>query len=54
MQDVMNFEVDEDCLLKILEKIDDIELFLKKSYEIISNFGFIEPVEWLMKKEVTN
>lgn len=53
-EDVMNFEVDEDCLLKILEKIDDIELFLKKSYEIISNFGLIEPVTWIMKKEVTN
>ena len=46
---VMNFNVDEDCLIKIMEKTPQIEEFLKKSFEIISNYGPIEPIEWLLK-----
>lgn len=46
---VMNFNVDEDCLIKIMEKTPQIEEFLKKSFEIIVNYGPIKPVEWLLK-----
>ena len=45
---VMNFDEDEDCLIKIIEKIPQIEEFLRKSYEIISSYGPIEPINWLL------
>lgn len=48
-ENVMNFNVDEDCLIKIMEKTPEIEDFLKKSYEIIAGFGPIEAIDWLMK-----
>ena len=47
-ENVMNFNVDEDCLIKIMEKTPQIEEFLRKSYEIIVNYGPIEPVDWLI------
>ena len=48
-ENVMNFNVCEDCLIKIMEKTPEIENFLKKSYDIIASFGPIEPIDWLMK-----
>ncbi len=47
-EEVMNYDADEDCLLNIMEKTPQIEEFLRKSYTIISNYGAIEPVYWLM------
>ena len=51
-ENVMNFNINEDCLIKIIEKTPDIESFLQKSYEIINSFYPIEPIEWLMKRVI--
>lgn len=53
-ENVMNFDVSDECLLQIMDKVPVIEEFLKRSYEIISHFGPIEPVEWILKKEAIN
>jgi len=49
---VLNNELDEDELIPIIEKSDDYELFLKKSYLEISRYAPIERVEWILKKEL--
>ena len=49
-ENVMNFNVCEDCLIKIMEKTSQIEEFLQKSYNVIVNYGPIEPIDWLIKK----
>ncbi len=46
-ENVMNYDVSEDCLITIMEKIPQIEEFLKKSYEIIAFYGQIEKIDWL-------
>ncbi len=48
---VMNYDVSDECLEGIIDKIPVIEEFLRKSYLIIREYGSIESVDWLMKKE---
>lgn len=49
---VMNKERDEKDILKIVDKINDMEYFLNASYTLISKYIPIEKVMWLEKKEL--
>ena len=53
-ENIMNFKEDEECLIKLIDKIKDMEIFLQKSYLLISKYAPIEPINWLMNKDVTN
>lgn len=48
---VMEGKLEEKKLLKIIEKVDEYEFFLKDMFSIISKYAMIEPVDWLIKKE---
>ena len=49
---IMNKEIDEKAILKIVDKINDMELFLNNAYILISKYIPIEKVMWLEKKEL--
>ena len=51
-EDIMNYDKDEECLLKIIDKIDKYELFLKETYEEISKYTNLEHIDWIIKKEL--
>lgn len=51
-ENVMNKGLEEDYLLKIVDKSENIEEFLKKSYELIMVYAPIEGIDWLLKKEL--
>ena len=48
----MNKEIEEKAILKIVDKINDMELFLNNAYILISKYIPIEKVMWLEKKEL--
>lgn len=48
-EEIMNNDKSEECLLKIIDKIDDYELFLKKVYLEISKYTRLEKIDWLLK-----
>lgn len=50
---IMN-EISEEKIINILTKVEKYEIFLKRAFKIISNFSFIEPIEWLSRKKVIN
>ena len=47
-EQVMNNNRTEDDLIKVIDKIDDYEKFLKKTYLELSKYGQIEKVSWLI------
>lgn len=49
-EEVMNKEICEECLLKVIQKVDNYELFLKKTYLEISKYANIEKVDWLINQ----
>ena len=49
---IMNNEVEEDALIDIISLVTEYEIFLKKVYVLISKYSSIEPIEWIMKKDV--
>lgn len=48
---VMNQEEKEECLLPIIDKVNDYELFLKKTWYVMSEYYPLEPIAWILKKE---
>lgn len=50
-QKIIEKETKEESLLKIIDKIESYENFLKKAYEEFTKYAPIEPVTWLLKKE---
>ena len=49
---IINNNKDVKKLLLIIDKINNIQVFLKDSYYIINEYMPIEKVEWLLKKEL--
>ncbi|MEG0794451.1 MAG: hypothetical protein RSG95_01510 [Bacilli bacterium] len=47
-EDVMNNDKDENLLIKIIEKADSYEQFLKKVYLEISKYTIIEKIDWII------
>ena len=50
-EDIMNNNGDEEQLIKIIDKVDEYEIFLKKAYFEISKYTTLEHIDWLLKKE---
>ena len=42
---------DVHCIFKVVDKANSYENFLKEAYQLMSSYVFIEPVDWLIKKE---
>lgn len=51
-ESIMNNNLDEKELLKIINKVNDYELFLKYAYEEISKYTKLERIDWIIKKEL--
>lgn len=51
-EDVMNNNGDEQKLLKIINKVDEYEEFLKQAYIEISKYTSLERIDWIIKKEL--
>ena len=47
-EDIMNKDSDEERLIKIIDKLDTYEKFLKKAYAELSKYATIEKVSWLI------
>lgn len=45
---VMNKNVDEEVLVKIIKKCNDYEIFLKKAYLEISRYAKIDKIDWII------
>lgn len=50
-EEVMNHQKSEQEILKIINLVDEYELFLKNVYLLISKYSPIDSIEWIMKKE---
>ncbi len=44
---VVNKDVSSEKLLKIINKANEYEIFLKKAYVLISTYAPLENIEWL-------
>jgi spore coat protein YutH len=53
-EDIMNNNSSEESIIKIINKVDDYEYFLKQAYIEISKYTRLEKIEWLLKKELNN
>ena len=53
-EDIMNNNGNEEKLLKIINRVDDYELFLKNSYLEISKYTNLEHIDWILKKNQFN
>lgn len=51
-EEVMNNNLNDEKLIKIIKKVDDYELFLMEAYEEIRKYTNLERVDWLIKKEL--
>lgn len=47
---VMNKQKSEDEIIKIIKKVQDYELFLKKAYLEISKYANIEKIDWIINQ----
>ena len=47
---VMNKQRSEDELIKVIKKVQDYELFLKKAYLEISKYANIEKIDWIINQ----
>lgn len=47
---VMNKQSSEDELIKVIKKVQDYELFLKKAYLEISKYANIEKIDWIINQ----
>ena len=48
---IINHEEKEECLLPIIDSVNDYELFLKKTWFLMREYAPIEPISWIIKKE---
>ena len=44
----MDIDEDSDKLVAIIKKVDEIEYFLKKTYELLSSYVNIDKIEWFI------
>lgn len=49
---IMNQNMDENVLLPIIDRVSEYEIFLKDAWYLIHEFVFIEPIAWILKKEL--
>ena len=49
---IINQNLSEEALLPIIDKVDVQEKFLKDAWYLICQYTYIEPIEWLIKKEL--
>lgn len=49
-EDIMNNNSDEENLIKIIDKVNDYEIFLKEAYLEISKYTNLVPIDWIQKK----
>ena len=47
-EQIMNKKIDEDNLLRIVNKVNLYEQFLKKAYLEISKYANIEKIDWII------
>ena len=45
---VMDKDEDSEKLVAIIKKVDEIEYFLKKTYELLSSYVNIDKIEWFI------
>ena len=50
-EEVMNNNENEERILKIINKVNEYELFLNQAYEEISKYTTLEKINWILKKE---
>jgi len=48
----MNNNSNEERLVKIISRVNEYELFLRKAYDEISKYTHLEKIDWLIKKEL--
>lgn len=51
-ESIMNNNLNENELLKIINKVNEYELFLKEAYVEISKYTNLERIDWIIKKEL--
>ncbi len=51
-EDVMNNNGNEKVIIKITDKVNEYENFLKSAYEEISKYTNLERIDWIIKKEL--
>ncbi len=51
-ESVMNNNLNENELLKIINKVNEYELFLRDAYVEISKYTNLERIDWIIKKEL--
>ena len=51
-EEIMNNNLDDDVLLKIISRVNDYENFLILSHEEINKYTKLEKIDWLIKKEL--
>ncbi len=51
-EEIMNNNLEEEKLIKIIEKSSSYEIFLKESFFEIQKYASIEPIDWIIKKEL--
>ena len=49
---IMNQDKKEDVLLSIIDQVDEYEKFMKQAWFVIREFVLIEPISWILKKEL--
>ena len=49
---IMNQNMDENVLLPIIDRVKEYEVFLRDAWYFIHEFVFIEPIAWILKKEL--
>ena len=47
---IMNKDTDEEELVKVIKRVDEFELFLKKTYLEISKYAKIEKIDFLIEE----
>ena len=48
----INQQQSEEKMMKIIDKMEEYEIFLKESWLLIRNYAPIEPIDWIIKKEL--
>jgi len=48
---IINHEEKEECLLPIIDKVNDYEKFLKQTWFLFREYAPIEGISWIIKKE---
>lgn len=49
---IMEHEIEEECLLKIIDNIQEYEKFLNETWHLFRQYVPIEPIPWLIEKKL--